>query len=465
MKEAYDLVVIGGGSAGLMAADFAARLGARVALVEKNLVGGDCTWTGCVPSKALLKVAKVAHEARTAAQYGVLTSEPQVDMSRVREYVWGTIDETYQQETPEKLARQGIEVIIGAARFIDAHTLQAGERTLSADKFIIATGAHPLIPDISGLRDVPFLTYLEIFDNHRLPERLIVLGAGPIGVEMAQAYQRLGSQATLVDKHVLPRDEPEAGEVIRTVFAREGIQLVTGLATAARQEGAEIVLNVKEQEVRGDMLLVAVGRSPIVAGLDLEEAGVAYSNKGIQVDDRLRTTAKHIYAAGDCVGSYQFTHFAGWQGFNAVRNALLPGSSSGFEEAVPWTTFTDPEVAHVGLTEAQAREKHGASVRAARWEMADLDRAVVENNRDGFIKLVHHKRGRRLGATSVAERAGEAITEFTQALKHGYKMRDLADAIHVYPTYSTAVQRLAGDVAMHDFLTSLSGKLVRSLSV
>ena len=213
------------------------------------------------------------------------------------------------------------------------------------------------------------------------------------------------------------------------------------------------------------MLLVAVGRTPKVTGLDLEKAGVAYSPKGIQVDDKLRTTAKHIYAAGDCVGGHQFTHFAGWQGFKAVRNALLPGSSSGFTDWMPWTTFTDPEVAHVGLTETQARDKHGTSVRVARWDMAHLDRAVVENNRDGFIKIVHQKDGTLLGATIVSERAGEAITEFVQALKHGFKMRDLADAIHVYPTYSTAVQRLAGDVAMDDFLGSLSGKLVRSLSM
>jgi pyruvate/2-oxoglutarate dehydrogenase complex dihydrolipoamide dehydrogenase (E3) component len=275
----------------------------------------------------------------------------------------------------------------------------------------------------------------------------------------------LGSQVTLVDIGLLPRDEPEVAEVMGRVFAREGIRFVEGLVTEARPAGDEIETSVQEQKFRGDMLLVAVGRTPKVTGLDLEKAGVAYSPKGIQVDDKLRTTAKHIYAAGDCVGGHQFTHLAGWQGFKAMRNALLPGRSSGFPEWVPWTTFTDPEVAHVGLTEAQAREKHGTSVRVARWDMAQLDRAVVENNRDGFIKIVHQKDGPLLGATIVSERAGEAITEFVQALKHGFKMRDLADAIHVYPTYSTAVQRLAGDVVMENFLSSLSGKLVRSLSM
>jgi pyruvate/2-oxoglutarate dehydrogenase complex dihydrolipoamide dehydrogenase (E3) component len=465
MTETYDLAVVGAGAAGLTAADFAARLGARVVLVEKNCIGGDCTWTGCVPSKALLKVAKVAHEIRNAAHYGVLTTPPQVDMAKVREYVRRAIEDRYQDETPERLARQGIDVISGAARFLDAHSIQVGGQPLSAKKLIIATGAHPFIPDIPGLRDVPFLTNLNIFDNDRLPERLIVIGAGPIGAEFSQAYQRLGSQVTLVDIGLLPRDEPEVAEVLDRVFRREGIRFVQGLVTEARSAGDQIEISVQEQKFQGDMLLMAVGRTPKVTGLDLEKAGVAYSPKGIQVDDKLRTTTKHIYAAGDCVGGHQFTHFAGWQGFKAVRNALLPGSSSGFTDWMPWTTFTDPEVAHVGLTETQARDKHGTSVRVARWDMVHLDRAVVENNRDGFIKIVHQKDGTLLGATIVSERAGEAITEFVQALKHGFKMRDLADAIHVYPTYSTAVQRLAGDVAMDDFLGSLSGKLVRSLSM
>jgi pyruvate/2-oxoglutarate dehydrogenase complex dihydrolipoamide dehydrogenase (E3) component len=465
MNKTHDLIVIGGGSAGLVAADFAARLGARVALVEKNRIGGDCTWTGCVPSKALLKVAKVAHETRNAGHYGVITAPPSVDMAAVREYVRRAIQDRYQEETPQRLARQGIDVVIGAARFLDAHTIQAGGQSLSAKKFVIATGAYPFIPDIPGLREVPFLTNLNIFDNDRLPERLIVIGAGPIGAEISQAYQRLGSQVTLVDVGLLPRDEPEVAEVLGRVFAREGIRFVEGLVTEARVAGGKIEISVREQKFRGDMLLVAVGRVPVVTGLDLEKAGVAHSPKGIQVDDKLRTTVKHIYAAGDCVGDYQFTHYAGWQGYKAVRNAVLPGSSSGFTDWMPRTTFTDPEVAHVGLSETQAREQHGTSVRVARWDMAQLDRAVVENSRDGFIKIVHREDGTLLGATIVSERAGEAITEFVQALKHGFKMSDLADAIHVYPTYSTAVQRLAGDVTMDNFLSSLSGKLVRSLSV
>ncbi len=464
MSDSYDLVIVGSGSAGLTAARFAAQLGVRVALVEKNRVGGDCTWTGCVPSKALLKVAKVVHEVRSAAQYGIYTSRPTVDMRQVREYVRRAIAAIYQHEAPEQLAQQGIDVVFGAARFLDAHTIQAGERTLSARKSIIATGAHPHIPGIPGLGDTPFLTYMQIFDNDELPERLIVIGAGPIGAEMAQAYQRLGSQVTLVDAGLLPRDEPEVAEVVGRVFAREGIEFVQGLVTTVRESKDEIVVNVQDQGYRGDMLLMAVGRAPAVGGLELEKAGVGYSSKGIEVDDRLRTNVKHIFAAGDCLGGYQFTHLAGWQGFMAARNALLPGSDSGFTEWVPWTTFTDPEVAHAGLTESQAREKYGAAVRVTTWDMDCTDRAVVDNDRDGFVKLIHKRNGKLLGATIVAARAGEAITEFVLALNQGLKVRDLAMAIHVYPTYSSAAMQVAADVAIGDLLTGVSGKLVRGLA-
>jgi len=250
MNTTHDLIVIGGGSAGLMAAGFAARLGARVALLEKNRIGGDCTWTGCVPSKALLKVAKVAHETRNAGQYGVITAPPGVDMAAVREYVRWAIQDRYQEETPERLARQGIDVAIGAACFLDAHTIQAGGRSLSAKKFVIASGAHPFIPNIAGLQEVPFLTNLNIFDNDRLPGRLIVIGAGPIGAEISQAYQRLGSLVTLVDVGLLPRDEPEVAEVMGRVFAREGVRFVEGLVTEARMAGDEIQISVQDQKLR-----------------------------------------------------------------------------------------------------------------------------------------------------------------------------------------------------------------------
>jgi pyruvate/2-oxoglutarate dehydrogenase complex dihydrolipoamide dehydrogenase (E3) component len=460
----FDLVIVGAGSGGLTAAGFAAQLGAKVALVETNRIGGDCTWTGCVPSKALLKAAKVAHEIRIASRLGINTNPPVIEMANVRAYLRQAIEQVYQFESPEVLQKRGIEVIQGAGRFIDAQTIRVGEQLVRGRTFLVTTGARPRIPSIEGLRDVPFLTYEQIFDNDRLPRSMIVIGGGPIGMEMAQAYQRLGADVRLVADRLLPKDEPEAREVMRRVFEREGVRFVRGRARSARKQPDEIVVSTDGEEVRGDLLLIASGRQPTVAGLDLEKAGVAYSEKGIPVDARLRTNVKHIYAAGDVTGGYQFTHFAGWQAFQAARNALLPGNSSGLTDLVPWVTFTEPEVAHVGLTEEQARSKFGGSVGVYRWEMTCTDRAVCEDDRDGFVKVITEKNGRLLGATVVNARAGETITEFIVAMKHGLRASDLAGAIHAYPTYSTAVQQLAAEMATDHLLAGVPGKIIREIS-
>jgi pyruvate/2-oxoglutarate dehydrogenase complex dihydrolipoamide dehydrogenase (E3) component len=465
MQTEYDLAILGAGSGGLVAASFAARLGRRVALVEKSRIGGDCTWTGCVPSKALLKAAKVAHEARTAARYGITVGQPVADMARVRDYVRGAIERVYRLETPEELAKQGIDVVLGAARFLDAHSVRAGEGKIRAKAFLITTGARPAIPKIDGIDDVPFLTYEQIFENGRLPERLIVVGGGPVGVEIAQAYRRLGSQVSIIAPTLLPKDEPEARARIERVFETEGIRLERGRAASAAQDAQEIVIGVSGgTDLRADMLFVASGRRPNVDGLDLEKAGVRYSVRGVEVDDRLRTTASHIYAAGDVAGGHQFTHFAGWQAFQAVRNALLPGSASGFAGVVPWVTFTDPEVAHAGLTVEQARSKFGGRVRVLQWELSHVDRAICEGDQQGFVKLVTREDGTILGATIVAARAGEAITEFVLALQRRWNVRDLAGAIHAYPTYSTPVQQMAAELAVDRLVSGTSGRLLLGLS-
>jgi pyruvate/2-oxoglutarate dehydrogenase complex dihydrolipoamide dehydrogenase (E3) component len=464
LAETYDLVIIGAGSGGLTAAGFAAQLGAKTALIEKSRIGGDCTWTGCVPSKALLKAAKVAHEARTAARYGVAVSPPTVDMAGVRAYVQRAIQEVYQFETPDALRHEGVEPILAPARFLDPHTVGAGDRIISAKYFLIATGARPAMPDISGIEASSFCTYERIFDNDRLPARLTVIGGGPIGLEIAQAYQRLGAQTTLVAPHLLPKEEPEVQEVLAQVFAREGMNWLRGRASAIRRRGDAVVVETPNGEAEGDLLFVASGRKPTVAGLDLEKAGVRFTEDGIPVDQTLRTNVKHIFAAGDVLGGHQFTHFAGWQAFQAVRNALLVGSASGFSEVVPWVTFTDPEVAHVGLTEAHATEKFPGQVKTFRWELTRADRAVCDGDTDGFIKLVCKPDGALLGATVVAARAGEVITEFVVALKNNLAISDLANAIHAYPTYSTAVQQLASAIAIENFLSGTAGKVVRGLS-
>ena len=460
----FDLVIIGAGSGGLTAAGFAAQLGAKVALVEKNRIGGDCTWTGCVPSKALLKAAKVVHEIRTASRFGIPANPLDVDMTKVRTYVRQAIEQVYRFESPEELQKQGIEVIAGTARFVDARNIMVGEQLFRSKSFLLTTGARPQIPPIDGLNEVPFMTYEQIFDNDRLPRSMIVVGGGPMGMEMAQAYQRLGTQVSVVADRLLPKDEPEAREVMHRVFEREGVRFVWGRAKSATRQGDEIVVATDREEARGDLLLLAAGRRPAVEGLDLEKAGVNYSEKGIPVDDHLRTNLENIYAAGDVAGGYQFTHFAGWQAFQAVRNALLPGSTSGLTDLVPWVTFTDPEVAHVGLTEEQGRTKFGENLSVSLWEMSRTDRAICEDNRDGFIKVVAKKNGALLGATVVNARAGETIAEFIVAIKQDMKISDLAGAIHAYPTYSTAVQQLAAELAIERMLAGASGKIIRGLS-
>jgi pyruvate/2-oxoglutarate dehydrogenase complex dihydrolipoamide dehydrogenase (E3) component len=355
-------------------------------------------------------------------------------------------------------------VIEGAGRFADARTIMVGHQLVRAKTFLITTGSRPQIPSIAGLNEIPFMTYEQIFDNDRLPRAMIVVGGGPIGMEMAQAYQRLGAQVTIVADRLLPKDEPEAREVMRCVFEREGVRFVWGRAKSASKEADEIIVRTDCEEARGDLLLIASGRKPTLADLDLEKAGVNYSERGIPVDHQLRTNVKTIYAAGDVAGGHQFTHFAGWQAFQAARNALLPGSSSGHPDLVPWVTFTDPEVAHVGLTEEQALAKFEENIRVGRWDMSRTDRAICEDDRDGFIKVIAKRNGALVGATVVNSRAGETITEIIVGINQSMKVSDLAGAIHAYPTCSTAVQQLAAELAIGGTLSGASGKVIRGPS-
>jgi pyruvate/2-oxoglutarate dehydrogenase complex dihydrolipoamide dehydrogenase (E3) component len=293
---------------------------------------------------------------------------------------------------------------------------------------------------------------------------MIVIGGGPVGMEIAQAYQRLGSQVTMVVERLLPKEEPDVREVMQKVFEREGVRFVWGRAQACRHEGNAITVSADKGEAVGEMLLIASGRSPNVDGLDLENAGVKYSAKGIPVDTHLRTNTKHIYAAGDVLGGQQFSHFAGWQAFQAVRNALLPGKSSGFTHVLPRVTFTDPEVAQVGLNEQSARSTFGEHVQVRRWPLSRVDRAVCEGETDGFIKVLAKRDGTILGATIVAHRAGEAIAELAIAMDHKLKINDLAGTIHAYPTYSTGIQLLLTEMAVEARLSGASGRIIRGLS-
>lgn len=464
-RPEYDLVILGAGASGLIAADFAVQLGARIALLDKGPIGGDCTWTGCVPSKSLIKVATVAHHTRNAARYGVATSEPVIDMTVVRDYLRSTIQQIYKPTEPEMLSKKGMDVLIGATRFLDPHSLEVGTQHIHAKKVLINTGAEPRIPDIQGLSKVPYSTYQQIFDNNRLPQHFLVIGGGPIGCELAQAYRRLGSKVTVVAERLLPREEPGVSEILNRIFAQEGIERLVGRAQSARTEGEAITVHTSGGNVTGDLLLVATGRAPLVRGLGLEAANVRYTKNGIEVNEFLQTSAKHIYAAGDVIGGAQFSHLAGWQGFQAVRNALLPGNNPGTSPAMPHITFTSPEVAQIGMTEELARQQFSANdLLIKSFDISKIDRAINEDDWLGLIKIVARRNGVILGASIVGERAGETISEIAVAMRNNLKLSDLAATIHPYPTYSTGVQLLATKMAVDQAFSGTSGKIIRTLS-
>lgn len=448
VNERYRLVIIGAGSAGLAAADFASRLGVRVALVERNRVGGDCTWTGCVPSKALLHVAEICHIARRAQDFGVGGAGVTIDFQAAMTFVRRAIQDVYRYETPAALAARGITVIQGEARFLDARTLDVAGRQVQGDAFLLTPGARPVIPTIPGLEVVPYLTYETVFELSSLPLRLAIVGGGPVGVELAQAFQRLGSQVTLLDHHdrVISIADPEASAALERALERDGVNLrLRARVDRVSQTSGDIMLHLGEQTVLADALLVAAGRGPSVESLNLDQAGVVWSERGIMVEASLRTSQPHIYACGDAVGSFQFTHYAAWQAVMAVRNALLPGRTRGWQETVPWTLFTEPEIAQVGLDEQRARLQHGDALRVVRWPIERIDRAVTQGETDGFLKLLHLPKGRLLGATIVSRQAGELANELSVALSKHLSVADLAGAIHVYPTYGFAIQQAAAD--------------------
>jgi len=467
-REEYDLVILGGGSAGLPAASFARRLGGSVLIVERDRLGGDCTWTGCVPSKALLSAARVAHAMRTAADFGLPATAPVVDLGSVMAKVREVVDRVYSSETPEILEKEGVDVEFGNARFLDSTSIQIGDgRTVRGKRFLIATGAVPAAPPIPGLDSWPYLTYETVYSQTDLPARLAVLGAGPIGVEMAQAFQRLGSQVTLVEgaERILPLADPDASSILLRRLQEEGMTVVTGAKVVeVLRKGHEVRLKLDGdgEGITADQLLVATGRRPNLEALDLARAGVEASQKGIQVDGQLRTTQPHIFAAGDVVGSFQFTHYAGWQGFQAVRNLFLPLRTSATRATLPWVVFTDPEIAQVGHTVADLSAA-GEKFEVHQWLHAKNDRAQAAGEKETLLKIsCVPGAGKVLGATIVAGWGGELVNEIAVAIENGLKLADLASTIHAYPTYGMAIQQAAAEASVDQFADSAVGKFLKS---
>ena len=474
----YDLTIIGGGSAGLVLAVAGAKLGKKTALVEKHRIGGDCLWTGCVPSKALLKAAKVANYIRNAEKYGIAVSEETVsDWQRVMEYVRGTqhaIEE--EHDNPERFREMGVDVIFGDGHFESSDTFvvedtENGEtRTLKSKKFVISTGSRPVAPPIPGLESCDYLDSETVWELEEFPERLLVVGAGPIGVELGQAFHRLGAEVTVAQRsgRILTKEDADVSEQMLRYLREEGItiRLNTNIAHVAQNsEGIDVTFDDRENgtvEQTFDKILVAAGRAPNVEGLGLDKIGVQVGKRGVEVNKKLQTHVKNIYAAGDVIGHYLFTHVAAFQAQLLLRNIFFPLSNTINYAVVPWTTFCDPEVARCGLTEAEAREKYG-DVDVFTLDQEDVDRAVAEGETHGFSKVIATRwTGKILGVHLVGANAGEVVHEYVLAMQSGIPLRKLSGMIHVYPTFSSSVWRVAGKWFSESTLIQTLRKLIPS---
>ncbi len=465
-----DICVIGAGSGGLSVAAGAARLGAKTVLIEKAKMGGDCLNYGCVPSKSLIAAGKHAHAMTSGAAFGVAPERPRVDFARVRDHIREVIAAIEPNDSQERFEGLGVTVIRGVARFLGPDVVEAEGKQIKARRVVIATGSSPAVPPIRGLSDVSFFTNETIFDNEVLPQHLVVIGGGPIGVELSQAYRRLGADVTLIEMaEILSKDDPDLKQIITDRLREEGINMLTSArVTSVRRHGQGSILVMEKEgskhEIHGTHLLIATGRKPNTTSLNLEEAGIAYDKSGIKVDARLRTTNKKVFAIGDVTGGLQFTHVAGYHAGIVIRNALFRLPAKSDVSVSPWVTYTDPEIANVGLTEAQAREKFGNGIRILKWPLEDNDRAQAERSLRGLAKIVTTVRGRILGAGIVAPNAGELIQPWTVALYAKLKIGAMANYIAPYPTMGEISKRAAGSFYTPTLFSTRIRWLVRLLS-
>jgi pyruvate/2-oxoglutarate dehydrogenase complex dihydrolipoamide dehydrogenase (E3) component len=450
--DRYNLVVVGAGSAGLVSAVGAAAVGAKVAIVERHLMGGDCLNFGCVPSKSLVRSARVLADVRAAADFGVRVGAADLDFAaamgrlrRLRSHLAAT-------DSVTRLTELGIDVFFGHARFIARDAIEVDGRRLRFARAVIATGARAVVPPVPGLADAGYLTSATVFSLTALPRRIVVVGAGSIGCELAQVFRRFGSHVTLVDREsrVMPSEDPDASAVLHSRFVREGIRLLldTQIARVGREDGSAersvaLLRGGREEVVRADVLLVASGRTPNVEDLDLERAGIRCDRRGVIVDDRLRTTNRRVWAAGDVASTFKFTHAADALARVALQNALFFGRKSASALVIPRATYTDPEIAHVGISAEEAARRR--DVRTLTVQFTGVDRAVIDGVQEGFARIHAGARGRILGATVVASHAGEMIGEMSLAISAGLSMRTLAQTIHAYPTQGECWKKLGDE--------------------
>ena len=484
-----DICVIGGGSGGLSVAAGASQMGADTVLVESGPMGGDCLNFGCVPSKSILAAAHHAQSHRESGRFGVNGSEPAIDFKAVHDHVHGVIASIAPHDSVERFEGLGVTVLKARAEFTGPGEILAGNRRVRARRFVVATGSSAMVPPVPGLDEVPFLTNETVFGLTELPEHLVVIGGGPIGLELAQAFRRLGSQVTVIEMFgALAKDDPEAAAVVITRLRHEGVEIlehtkvhsVAALVRNGNGSAKGVAVTVEgpsasggpaggdgdegeRRVVQGSHLLVAAGRKANVEGLNLEAAGVDYEPRGIKVDPRLRTSNKKIFAIGDVAGGYQFTHMAGYHAGIVIRNALFRLPAKVDYRAVPWVTYTDPELAQVGMSEAVARDKEG-DIRILRWRFEENDRAQAEHQTEGFVKVITSKRGRVLGATIVGHHAGELLLPWSMAVQQKQKIGAIANLIAPYPTLSEVSKRAAGSFYTDALFSERTRKIVRFLS-
>lgn len=457
----YNLVVIGAGTAGLVSAAGAAGLGGKVALIERHLMGGDCLNYGCVPSKALISAGRVAHSINTAGEFGVSAAgeSAQVSFSRVMERMRRLRAGISHHDSATRFTKLGVEVFLGDARFVSGDTVEVGGERLTFAKAVIASGARAAVLPVPGMQEAGFLTNETVFSLTDLPSHLIVIGAGPIGCELAQAFRRFGSRVTILTDvaELLHREDPAVGEVIAARFAAEGMEVATKvkILRAGTQGGQKTVVYQQdggERQVTGDEILIAAGRVPNIEGLNLEAAGVKFDHHGVTVDEHLRTSNKNVYAAGDICSRYKFTHAAEAMARIVIQNALFFGRKRASDLVVPRCTFTEPEVAQVGLTERDAHQQ-GMEVSSFRVAMDGIDRAILDGETEGFAQVVTDKKsGRILGATIVGTHAGEMIGEIVLAIREKLTLGSISQTIHPYPTQAEVIKR-TGDASMRSRLT------------
>ena len=451
MSEQFDVVVIGGGTAGLVTASGCARLGRRVAMIERDALGGDCLWTGCVPTKALVATAKLAHQMRHAGAFGLEPVTPRINPKAIMESMREQRRLISRHDDPAKFRGLGIDVIEGDARLGPGNEVAVGGRTLRAKDVVIATGARTAVPPVEGLKESGFLDHVSFLNRDDIPASILILGGGYIGIEFAQVFARFGSRVTVVEMmdEIINKEDADVIARVRQILDAEGIDLFTGWAVkSVRNDGVKKHVRIatksgESREIEVDDVFVASGRRGNTDNLGLEEAGVKVEKSWVVTDRFLQTSVPRVWACGDVHGGLQFTHVAAYEAVKLVRNMLFPGKSAVDYTHVPWALYTDPEAAHIGMTEAQAREAHGDDVRTYKVEMADVDRAVVDRSPAGLIKLVCDGKGHILGAHVLCAGASTVIEEVVLARRKGMKVSDLAQRISSYPSLADGVQKAA----------------------